>query len=278
MSENGPVSSKPASVIPPDCYRTASSLDGLAGLRHGFFGRAGGISTGLYTSLNCGPGSADDPEAVTANRARVAHTLGVTDESRLVTLYQIHSGTAVPVTAPWTRADAPKADGMATNVPGIVLGALAGDCCPVLFADREARVIGAAHAGWRGAFDGVLEATLEVMTGLGAERGRIAAALGPTISQDNYEVGPEFKERFLERDRRTERFFRPSARADHFMFDLPAYAAARLEAAGVGVIEDLKACTYGDDAQYFSKRRSDHRNEGDYGRNISAIVLTGKNQ
>ncbi|HWA89061.1 MAG TPA: polyphenol oxidase family protein, partial [Rhizomicrobium sp.] len=191
--------------------------------RHGFFGRTDGVSTGIFASLNCGPGSGDDRAAVTENRRRVSEALG----GPLLTLYQIHSAEAVVVTEPW--AQGPQADAMATNVPGLALGILTADCAPVLFADSEAGVIGAAHAGWRGAFSGVLEATIAAMEALGAARKRIAVALGPMIRQASYEVGPEFIARFVEADKDNARFFSPGEQPGHAMFDLASYAAARLE-------------------------------------------------
>jgi polyphenol oxidase len=240
----------------------------LPGIAHGFFGRAGGVSAGIYASLNCGLGSDDDPAHVAENRRRVRQALGA---EALNTLYQIHSPNVVTVTGGWPQG--PQADGMVTAVPGIALGILTADCAPVLFADGEARVIGAAHAGWKGAFSGVLEATLAAMETLGARRGRIAAAIGPCISQANYEVGPEFRARFVERDSGDARFFVPSERADHHRFDLEADVSERLSAAGVDKIERLSACTYARDADFFSFRRTTHRGEKDYGREISAIVL-----
>ncbi len=254
-------------------YRTASALADRNGVVHGFFGRQGGVSQGLYASLNCGPGSGDDPGRVAENRARVARTLGLAPD-RLVTLYQIHSAKAVTVETPWARQDAPQADGMATSEPGLALGILTADCCPVLFADASARVIGAAHAGWQGALSGVLEATLETMTALGADRSAVTAVLGPTISQANYEVGPEFKERFLAHDPGTERFFAPSGKAAHWRFDLPGFVAVRLVQAGVGRIEDTGLCTYADEDAFFSYRRTTHRKEPDYGRDLSIVALT----
>jgi YfiH family protein len=241
----------------------------MPGVAHGFFGRAGGVSTGKYASLNCGPGSGDDPAHVAENRTRVQRALGA---AALNTLYQVHSLNVVTVTEGWPRG--PQADGMVTAVPGIALGILTADCAPVLFADAQARVIGAAHAGWKGALSGVLESTLTAMETLGARRERIAAAIGPCISQANYEVGPEFRTRFVESDSGDARFFLPSDRADHHRFDLEAYVSERLSAAGVDKIAPLSACTYARDADFFSFRRTTHRGENDYGREISAILLT----
>ncbi len=250
----------------------AADLDALDGISHGFFGREGGVSTGLYASLNCGLGSNDDPAAVIENRARVTRAIGV-DPDRLVTVYQVHSADVVTVTGPIATDDRPKADAMVTHTAGLALAILTADCCPVLFADGEARVIGAAHAGWAGAFAGVLEATVDAMESFGAQRERIVAALGPTITQDQYEVGPEFHERFVSHDPQTADLFRPGARDHHWHFDLPAYAARRLTAAGTGTVVCLGQCTYTDEAGYYSFRRATHRKDPDYGRQLSAIAL-----
>jgi len=251
----------------------APSLACLEGVRHGFFSRAGGVSEGLYESLNIGLGSSDARERVMENRARVAAALGVAAD-RLVTPYQIHSPDAVVVGAPWPAGEGARADAVVTATPGLAVGVSTADCGPVLFADAAAGVVGAAHAGWRGALRGVLEATIEAMEGLGAERGRITAALGPMISADAYEVGPEFVSRFLEADAGNAAYFVRSERAGHAMFDLPAYVAARLAAAGIGAVEDLALCTYADEARFFSFRRATHRGEPDYGRLVSAIALS----
>lgn len=248
---------------------SAPSLSQISGIAHGFFGRTGGVSDGIYTSLNCGPGSGDEREHVTENRRRVLKALG---GDNLVTLYQIHSPNAVTVTEAWEQG--PQADAMATNVPGLALGILTADCAPVLFADRQARVIGAAHAGWKGAFSGVIDSVLEKMESLGANRARIAAAIGPCISQANYEVGPEFIARFAEADKASTRFFVPSDKADHWRFDLEGFVADRLQKAGVANVESLGACTYARNEDFFSFRRTTHRGEKDYGRQVSAIVLT----
>ncbi|HEX7776074.1 MAG TPA: peptidoglycan editing factor PgeF [Parvibaculum sp.] len=251
---------------------TAKPLDVLTHIRHGFFTREGGVSKGIYASLNCGYGSNDDKGAVSENRARIAQGLSVAPE-KLLTVYQVHSPRVIHVTEPWSPADAPQADAMVTDRSNVALGILAADCAPVLFADNAARVIGAAHAGWKGAFTGVLEATIEAMTGLGAARERIVAAIGPCISRDAYEVGPEFRDRFLETDAANGKWFTPSARDTHFMFDLPAYAASRLDAAGVAAVTTLGLCTYADEKRFFSYRRTTHRGEPDYGRQMSAIAL-----
>ncbi|TNE57988.1 MAG: peptidoglycan editing factor PgeF [Alphaproteobacteria bacterium] len=250
----------------------AKTLNQLPHVIHGFYGRKGGVSEGIFASLNCGPGSGDDPAKVTENRARVARDIGV-EAPRLLTLYQIHSPKVVTVTEPWAPEDRPQADAMVTNQPGLALGILTADCGPLLFADAEAGVIGAAHSGWQGALSGVLEATLTAMEELGADRARIHAALGPTISQTAYEVGPEFRERFLNENKDFERFFESSSRADHAQFDLPGFIAAAAQGAGLASFEDLALCTYGDEAGLFSYRRTTHLGEPDYGRNISVIAL-----
>ncbi len=203
------------------------------------------------------------------NRRRVADALG----GELINVHQIHSGTAVCVTAPWALGEGPKADAMATATPGLALGILTADCAPVLFADPQARVIGAAHAGWRGALGGVLEAALDAMEGLGAARGRIAAAIGPAISQPNYEVGPEFRAAFTDASADNARFFIDSDKAAHFRFDLDGYVAARLARAGIAQVERLGACTYARERDFFSFRRQTHRGETEYGRQVSAIAL-----
>ena len=255
----------------PDPVRSAL-LDEAGGtrVRHGFFTRRGGVSEGIYAGLNTGIGSDDDMDRVAENRRRVARSLGVSAES-LVTPYQIHSADAVIVSAPLS-GERPKADGIATATPGLAIGIGTADCGPVLFTDAEAGVIGAAHAGWKGALGGVLEATIEAMESLGARRGRIVATLGPSISQDNYEVGTEFVARFNEADAANDRYFRPSERAGHAMFDLNRYTVDRLLAAGVAA-DFLDRCTYAEEDLFFSYRRTTHRGEPDYGRQISAIVL-----
>ncbi len=250
----------------------AQNLSTIADIRHGFFTRKGGHSDGVYDSLNCGYGSGDSRETVTRNRGHVARSLGLVAD-RLVTVYQVHSPDVVTVMEPWSAQDAPKADAMVTSEPGTALGVLTADCAPVLFADREAGVVGAAHAGWRGALAGVCEATLEAMEALGASRQHIAAAVGPTISARNYEVGPEFHDAFLENDESFARFFGPSSRDGHFMFDLPGFLLHRMTAAGIGSVEWCGKCTYAEESDFFSFRRTTHREEPDYGRQISAITL-----
>ena len=247
----------------------APSLDVLAGIKHGFFGRRGGVSAGIYDSLNCGPGSNDAPDSVRENRDRVARALGA---DHLLSLYQIHGPEVITVTAPWENgAGRPRCDAMVTDRPGLALGTLAADCGPILFADSEAGVIAAAHAGWKGAISGVADATLKAMEKLGARRERIRAALGPTIAQVSYEVGAEFPAPFRAERADNERFFAPGRPGKH-QFDLPGYILARLERLGV------KAEWIGHDTcptanAYFSYRRTTLNGGGDYGRNVSAIVL-----
>ncbi|MBT9244461.1 peptidoglycan editing factor PgeF [Gemmobacter fulvus] len=244
--------------------------DALAPVRHGFFTRKGGASSGIFAGLNCGTGSSDLSEVVAINRARVAQAMGAAPEA-LVTVHQVHSADVLTVTAPHTGAP-PQADAMVTATPGLVLGVLTADCQPVLFSDPEAQVIGAAHAGWRGAKEGILEAVLTAMERLGAARARISAVIGPTISQASYEVGPEFVEAFLDDDRDSARFFAQGT-GDRALFDLPGYALWRLRAAGVGHAEWTRHCTYRDPARFYSFRRTTHHGEADYGRLISCIRL-----
>jgi YfiH family protein len=248
------------------------ALDELAsaGIRHGYFTRAGGVSTGIYGSLNTGTGSADDPALVHENRRRIADWMGVAPD-RLLTAYQIHSPDVVVAREPFA-GERPKADAIVTDRPGIAVGASSADCGPVLFADPQARVIGAAHAGWKGAFTGVLENTVSAMEGLGARRGNIVAVLGPSISAANYEVGPEFIDRFVAADAGNERYFTASQKPGHAMFDLNGYTVNRLAAAGVNA-GALYRCTYAEEDLFFSYRRATHRSEADYGRHISAIAL-----
>jgi polyphenol oxidase len=250
----------------------APDLAPYSNLRHAFFTRRSGVSEGIYASLNGGLGSSDDPGKVAENRRRMAEALNI-EPTALVSVHQVHSPDAVIVEGPW-NGERPRADGMATKTPGIALGITTADCGPVLFADPEANVIGAAHAGWRGAATGVLEATVEAMERLGATRDRIVAVLGPTISQAAYEVGPDFVERLTSENADNARFFRPSERESHAMFDLPSYIGTRLEAAGIGQFTNLGLCTYSDEDRFYSYRRTTHRGEPDYGRLISAIVLT----
>lgn len=245
--------------------------DNLSSITHGFFGRQGGVSQDVFASLNCGAGSGDVREAVIENRRRAVEQLS--PDAKLVTVHQIHSAKAVIVTAPWEIGESPQADAMATNVPNIALGILTADCAPVLFADSHARVIGAAHAGWKGALGGVTESTLAAMESLGAKRARIAAAIGPCISQANYETGPEFRDAFLAADSNHASFFVPSNRADHWRFDLEGFVTHRLTLARVENVARLSACTYAREADFYSFRRATHRGEKDYGRQLSAIML-----
>ena len=249
----------------------ASSLAALSGIRHAFFTREGGVSEGIYTSLNGGLGSQDDPAWVAENRARMAAALDVAP-SHLVTAYQIHSPDVIVAEEPWTRESRPRVDAIVTRVPDLAISVSTADCGPVLFADAEARVIGAAHAGWKGALTGILESTIATMERLGAERSGMVAAIGPLIRQQSYEVGGEFVERFLEADADNAAFFLPADREGHAMFDLGGFIRMRLENAGVLMIDDLGIDTYSDE-RFFSYRRSVHRSEPDYGRHIHAIAL-----
>ncbi|MGE0024767.1 MAG: peptidoglycan editing factor PgeF [Hyphomicrobium sp.] len=250
----------------------ADSLSILPGIRHGFFTRQGGVSRGVYQSLNCGAGSKDDAVAVIENRSRVAEHLGAFSGD-VQTIYQIHSGTAHAVESLVPRESLPQGDGLVTRTRGLAIGILTADCAPVLFADAEAGVVGAAHAGWRGAIGGVLAATVAAMEGLGADRARIFAALGPTIGPLSYEVGPEFVAAFEEADPGNGRFFTiPKGRKTPH-FDLPAYVMSRLDALGIRHAERQAPCTYENESLFFSFRRTTHRKEPDYGRQISAIVV-----
>lgn len=249
-------------------------LASVPGIRHAFFTRVGGVSAGIYAGLNGGIGSNDAPENVQENRRRMAAALDVPPE-KLLTLYQVHSPDVVVATEPWQGSTRPRGDAMVTKTPGIALGVTAADCGPVLMVDPKARVIGAAHAGWKGALGGVLEATVDAMEGQGASRGDIVVGLGPMLRQRNYEVGMEFVARFEEADADNARFFSSASRNGHAMFDLPGYIHARLAAAGVLLVDDIDLCTYADEDSFFSYRRSTHRKEGDYGRHVHAIVLEG---
>ncbi len=245
----------------------------IPGVSHGFFTREGGHSQGLFASLNCGMGSGDDKDTVRRNRAIVASQLSVA-EPNLITAYQVHSPDVIAVEKPWPADARPKADGMVTAARGLAIGVLTADCGPVLFADGEAGVIGAAHAGWKGALAGVTGRTLEAMEALGARRERTVAVLGPMISRAAYEVGPEFPARYLDDDSANQRFFTASERAGHWMFDLARYIEARLERERAGKVVNLGLCTYNDEGRFFSYRRATHRRETDYGRQISAIALS----
>jgi YfiH family protein len=243
--------------------------DALPGTRHGFFTRKGGASSGIFAGLNCGTGSSDLSDAVAINRARVAQAMDL-PLSHLVTVNQVHSADVVMLTAPLDPR--PRADALVTATPGLGLAVLTADCQPVLFSDPQAGVIGAAHAGWRGSRDGVLEATLDAMEALGANRAAITAVIGPTISQAAYEVGPEFLDGFLQDDPDSQRFF-ASGTGDRMLFDLPGYSQQRLRLAGIGHAEWTRHCTYRDPERFFSFRRTTHAGEADYGRLISVIRL-----
>ncbi len=245
------------------------TAESLAPFRHGFFTRRGGASSGVFEGLNCGTGSSDQHEAVTINRDRVADAMGVKPDA-LMGVYQVHSPDVITVTAPNT--DRPKADAMVTATPGVALSVLSADCQPVLFADSNAGVIGAAHAGWKGALDGVLESTLDAMEALGAKRDNISAVIGPCISQTAYEVGPEFFEDFITKDPAFARFF-ANGENGKYQFDLPALGMHRLRTAGVGQVEWTRHCTYADPDRFYSYRRTTHNKEADYGRLIAAITL-----
>ncbi len=247
----------------------------LTGIRHAFFTRAGGVSSGIYATLNGGIGSRDDAGKVVENRARMAAALGV-DPARLLTAYQSHSPNVVVVETPWTTEHRPQADAIVTRMRALAIGVTTADCGPVLLAEPRAGVIGAAHAGWRGALTGIIEATIAAMERLGAARGQIRAAIGPMIRQASYEVGPDLVARFRAEDPASSRFFAPAKREHHAMFDLAGYIAARLNRGGIIAVEDLGLCTYADPGRFFSYRRTTHRAEADYGRHVNAIALTGE--
>ncbi|AWN44217.1 peptidoglycan editing factor PgeF [Methylobacterium durans] len=253
-------------------FLEAPELKPFPTIRHAFFTREGGVSEGVYASLNGGIGSSDRPERVSENRARMCAHLGL-PEGRLVSLYQIHSADVVTVEAPSPLAERPKADAMVTRVPGLALGIATADCGPILFADPENRVVGAAHSGWKGALGGVVAATVTAMEALGAERGRIVAVLGPTIAQNSYEVGPDFIARFSREAPGGERFLAPGTREGHAQFDLPGFILERLREAGIARTASVGLCTYADPDRFYSFRRTTHRGESDYGRLISAIAL-----
>jgi len=259
-------------VTPDKMMLCASSLAAAGGVAHGFFTRLGGVSDGIYASLNCGPGSRDEAASVIENRARVAALLGAAP-GHLIAAHQKHTNTAVVADKPWAKDKVPEADAIVTATPGLAIGVLTADCAPVLFCDPEARVIGAAHAGWRGALTGIVEATVQAMTGLGAQPERIRAVVGPAISQGAYEVGQDYKERFIAEAPDSAAFFVTDEGSGEPHFDLPGYVAERLARAGVGAIADLGLCTYYDETRLFSYRRSQHHGEADYGRQISAILL-----
>ena len=244
----------------------------IPNVRHGFFTREGGHSAGIYASLNCSFGSKDDAASVKQNRDIVAARMGV-DAARLLTVWQSHSADVMMVEAAFDVRRPPEADAMVTLRPGIALGVMSADCTPILLADRGGRAVGVAHAGWKGALGGILEASVAGFQSRGVEPGDLLAAIGPTIGQTNYEVGPEFLDRFLADDAANARFFAASSRNGHHRFDLPGYVKLKLERLGLARVEDLALCTYGDEARFFSYRRATHRGEADYGRLISAIVI-----
>ncbi len=251
---------------------THTALDGIP---HGFFGRRGGVSSGLYDSLNCGLGSQDAREAVLENRARVASHLGAPD-APVLTCHQVHSADAVVIDTPWGPGEQPKADALVTRTPGLVLGALAADCMPILFADAEAGVVAAAHAGWKGALAGVERSTISAMETIGAKRARIRAVIGPCISQSAYEVGPEFVASFVAQDATASRFFTTPTGGARPHFDLPGFMLDRLSSLGLASAQWLGACTYAEPEAYFSFRRTTHRKEPDYGRQIAAITCPAR--
>ena len=260
------MTSSPVIDTPPDVIR-ARALEGVA---HGFLGRRGGVSTGVHAGLNVGIGSDDDADAVAENRQRALHA--VLPGAVLATPYQVHSADAVVVTAAFAEADRPRADALVTDRPGVALGILTADCAPVLLADRQVGVVGAAHAGWKGALAGVTDSTITAMETLGADRARIVAAIGPCIARTAYEVDAVFWQRFTDANPEHERFF-VDARAGHYRFDLEAYVTHRLAAAGIGRVEALSLDTYADETRFYSYRRSTHRAETSYGRQIAIIGL-----
>ncbi len=247
-------------------------LASISGIRHGFFTKQGGVSTGVYASLNIGFGSDDDTAAVTENRARTMQALDL-EKTALTTVYQVHGDTVAKVTDPWPHSAAPKADGLVTNRPGAALGIATADCAPVLFADPDAGVIGACHAGWKGALGGITDRTIEGMEELGARRDRVLAVIGPCIAQTSYEVGTEFRDAFLSAAPDNARYFGPGVRADKFQFDLPGYVRDRLDRAGVGEARWIGRDTRAEEDLFFSYRRTTLNGEKDYGRLLSAIAL-----
>jgi YfiH family protein len=255
---------------------TSHVLSGQRRVRHGFFTRRGGVSEGLYTSLNCGPGSGDVAAHVAENRNRVMRALGFSPSPsmRLNTLAQVHSAEVVELREPLPEGRYPRADALVTASPGIAVGVLAADCVPVLLADTAGKAVAAAHAGWKGALGGVIEATVASMGMLGASPEHIVACVGPAIQQQSYEVGEELRARFLEADAGNGAYFRDSERGGHFLFDLSEYVMRRLLAAGVSDVERMALDTYSEEQDFFSYRRATHRCESDYGRQVSVIALT----
>lgn len=254
-------------VSPP--HSRSDSLAAIEGIAHGFFGRKGGVSTGLYASLNIGQGSDDDAQCIRDNRARIRDSLGA---EKLLSCFQVHSAKVATVKEPWHSR--PQADAMVTRVPGLALCILSADCVPILFADKKSRVIGAAHAGWKGALAGVCEATLDAMEEIGAAREDVTAAIGPAIQQSSYEVGPEFRDTFVGEQEWTDRLFR-AGEGDRSYFDLVGYVETTLQRAGVPSIDNIGHDTCAMEDDYFSNRRRNHRAESDYGRNGSVILLQG---
>ncbi|MBL4614019.1 MAG: peptidoglycan editing factor PgeF [Magnetovibrio sp.] len=244
----------------------------LPGIRHGFLTREGGVSTAIYASLNCGPGSLDDSHAVVQNRKRALELLGL-NGTQLLSCYQIHSPTVVQVNEPWEAQNAPQADAMVTNKSGLALGILTADCAPVLFCDGAAGVIGAAHAGWKGAVGGVLQATVSQMVKLGAQQNRVHAVAGPCIHQHSCEVGAELRLQVISQSAWADWCFERSPRAGHYQFDLPSYVSGELQRLNLGAVELIDHDTYGDEQRFYSYRRTTHRGEADYGRQISVIGL-----
>lgn len=255
---------------------TSNILSEHGGVRHGFFTRQGGVSRGLYASLNCGPGSGDDAARVGENRARVMRAMGFSADTvgAMNTLAQVHSAKVVRLRRALPAGRHPQADALVTDVPGLVVGVLAADCVPVLFADTAGQVVAAAHAGWKGALGGIVTATVAAMGEMGAPAEGIVACVGPCIQQPSYEVGAELRRRFLDADRGNRAYFEESNRAGHFMFDLSKYVTHRVEAAGVRRVDRLELDTYTCEQEFFSYRRATHRGESDYGRQVSVIALT----
>jgi YfiH family protein len=250
----------------------APVLDARAGIRHGFLTRQGGVSGGIFEGLNCGPGSGDRPESVSENRRRAAARLGL-DAADMVTLHQVHSADVVEVTRPWPSDTRPRADAMVSRRPGLALGILTADCVPVLFADADAGVVGAAHAGWKGALSGVVAATVTAMESLGARRENIACAIGPCIRQPSYEVGPELRDAFVARNPADAAFFVASSRGGRYMFDLAGFVAGCARMEGLAEVDDVGRDTYVEEGLFYSYRRATHRAEPNYGRGISLIAL-----
>lgn len=254
---------------------TSSALDKIQSVRHGFFTRENGVSQGIYKGLNCGFGSGDDPSNVEQNRAIAMARFGL-ERHNLNTLYQIHSTVVAYADKSWSLDQRPKADALVTDVPDLAIGIMTADCTPVLFADQKAGVIGASHAGWKGALGGVLAHTVDEMEKRGANRANITAAVGPCIHQESYEVGPEFRDTFLARDARNEAYFKASPKDNHYQFNLPQFVLDQLSRLGLGTVHNSSIDTYANEDKFFSYRRTTHRNEADYGRGLSAIVLKGE--